>query len=314
MTGEILMNRRDAIATGAAALSLSAVSSEAADGKTPWIDAHSHIWSPDTKKFPLQPGLTKDDLKPPSFTDEELMAVARPVGVGRVVLIQHSIFHGFDNKTLIDAWQRHPDRFRVVAMVDDRKPKPGERMKKLLKSGVTGFRITPFIRKDQQSDAWLDNPGMHEMWKTAASTRQAMCCLINPEHLPQVAKMCRAHPETHVVIDHFSRIGEDGQIREKDVTALAGLARFKKMNVKVSAFYALGKKQPPYDDLVPMIRRLYDSYGPKRLMWASDSPYQINEKNSYADSIALIRDRIDFLSRSDRQDLLQGTAKRVYFW
>ena len=62
-----------------------------------WIDAHSHIWSPDTERYPLEPGLTSEDLAPPSFTDDELMALAEPEGVTRVVLIQHNRYHGFNN-------------------------------------------------------------------------------------------------------------------------------------------------------------------------------------------------------------------------
>ena len=84
--------------------------------------------------------------------------------------------------------------------------------------------------------------------------------------------------------------------------------------MKVSAYYALGKKQPPYLDLVPMIRRLLDAYGPERLMWASDSPYQLVGEHTYAASIALIRDRADFLSATDREWLLRKTAEKVYFF
>ena len=36
-----------------------------------------------------------------------------------------------------------------------------------------------------------------------------------------------------------------------------------RQSVKVSAYYALGKKAAPYLDLLPMIRRLLDSYGPE---------------------------------------------------
>ncbi|MFM8223665.1 MAG: hypothetical protein ACKOJF_32595, partial [Planctomycetaceae bacterium] len=53
--------------------------------KHPYIDAHSHVWSPDTDKWPLEKGQTKADLKPASFTPAELLAQAHPVGVGRVV-------------------------------------------------------------------------------------------------------------------------------------------------------------------------------------------------------------------------------------
>ena len=48
-------------------------------------------------------------------------------------------------------------------------------------------------------------------------------------------------------------------------------------------------------------------------MWASDSPYQLGPPNTYADSLALIRERVDFLSESDREWLLRKTAEKVYF-
>ncbi len=96
--------------------------------------------------------------------------------------------------------------------------------------------------------------------------------------------------------------------------ALCHLARHKHAHVKVSAFYALGQKKPPYDDLVPMIRRLFDAFGPKRLMWASDSPYQLQGANTYRASIGLVRDRLDFLSKADREWLLAKTAEAVFFY
>jgi len=63
-----------------------------------------------------------------------------------------------------------------------------------------------------------------------------------------------------------------------------------------------------------MIRRLLDTYGSQRLMWASDLPYQIRAGHRYADSIGLVRDRLDFLSADDRQWLLRKTAEQVYFF
>ena len=202
------------------------------------------------------------------------MKLARPEGVGRVVLIQHSVYHLWDNSYLLDAVKRHPKAFRVQGMVDDHKTEPGAAMKRLLPLGVTGFRITPFVRTKAEQPKWLDTTGMSEMWKTGAETRQAMCLLINPADLPATDAMCEKHPDTPVVIDHFARIGADGEIRDADVKALCQLARHKHTFVKMSAFYALGKKKPPHDELVPMIRRLLEAFGPKRLMWASDSPYQ----------------------------------------
>jgi L-fuconolactonase len=275
-----------------------------------WIDAHSHIWTPDVERYPLKPPLEASDLAPPSFTADELLQVAEAAGVSRVVLIQHHIYHGYDNSYLIDETQRRPDRFRVVGMVDDLEPDADRKMRELLPRRVTGFRITPWIHGD---DRWLQTPGMEGMWKTAAETRQAICCLIDAKNLADVGRMCARFPETPVVIDHFARIGVDGNIRKLDVDQLCDLAQYPEIRVKVSAFYALGNKQPPHDELIPMIRRLLDSYGPSRLMWASDAPYQLGEPNSYRASLELITERMDSLSDQDRHWLLQGTAEATYF-
>ena len=310
------IDRREVLAAGAALLTSSLAfgqdeSAEDSSGsRAGWIDAHAHIWSRETSRVPLRQGVTVDQLNPPSFTDDELMAVVGPSGVDRVVLIQHYPYHGWDNSYLIDAWQRHPQRFRIVGMIDHQLPDPGRRMRELLRRGVTGFRIGPGSGRSE----WLASDGMHAMWKTAAETRQPMCCLINPNDLPAVADMCGRYPDTPVVFDHFARIGATGRIEEADLARLCEMKRYREVYVKISAFYALGDKRPPHDELIPMIRRLFEAFGSERLMWASDLPYQLRDDNSYESSIGLIRDRIDFFTPDDRRRLLRDTAKAVFFF
>ncbi len=274
------------------------------------IDAHSHIWTRDIAAYPLAKGKTLDDLDPPSFTTQELLDTVQPLGVKRIVLIQHRPFHGIDNSYMTDTIAQHPGVFSGVGCIDASAAHPEREMDRLRKLGVHGFRIRP---GEGGADRWADSKGMCTMWRHAGETGLAICPLVNPEFLPEVDAMCGQYPETTVVVDHFGRVGVDGTIRDSDVANLARLARHKNAHIKVSAFYALGKKQPPHTELVPMIRRLYDAFGPERLMWASDSPYQLVGGNTYADSLALIRDRIDFLTPSDKQWLLRKTAARVYF-
>jgi predicted TIM-barrel fold metal-dependent hydrolase len=151
------------------------------------------------------------------------------------------------------------------------------------------------------------------MWTAAAEENVAMCPLIDVDELPAVDRMCEKFPDTPVVIDHFARIGGDGQFRDADIKLLCSLARHKRVYVKVSAFYYLGAKKPPYTDVLPMIRRLLDCFGPHRLMWATDSPFQVMPPHSYKASLELIRDRLDFASASDRQWILEGTAAKLFF-
>jgi len=309
-----MINRRTLLQSAsavAAAIALPRLAPAADQAKinAMFIDAHSHVWSPDVEKWPLAKGQTKADLKPPSFTPEELFKLAEPVGVGRVVLIQHSVYHLFDNRYLIGCAKQMPGRFAIVGMVDDTIPHPDTSMKDLLPHGVRGLRITPRIRGEK----WLDGPGMAALWKAGAETGQAMCCLIDVADLANVAAMCEKFPQTPVVIDHFARIGVDGTIRDADVAKLCDLARQKRVHVKLSAYYALGKKQPPHDELLPMIRRVLDAYGPERCMWASDAPYQVEAPNTYQASIELIRERLSGISAGDREWLLKKTAEKVFF-
>jgi len=64
---------------------------------------------------------------------------------------------------------------------------------------------------------------------------------------------------------------------------------------------------------VPVATELIAAYGPERLMWGSDCPYQLASPHTYRASIALVRDRLDGVSEEDREWLLRKTAERVFF-
>ena len=102
------------------------------------------------------------------------------------------------------------------------------------------------------------------MFAAGAKNNQAISCLINTDALPDLDRMCKKYAETPVIIDHLCRIGADGTIRDKDVDALCAMAKHPRVMVKVGAFYALGKKQPPYTDLAPLIEKVVKAFGAKR--------------------------------------------------
>jgi predicted TIM-barrel fold metal-dependent hydrolase len=175
---------------------------------------------------------------------------------------------------------------------------------------VRGFRL---YTSREKAEAWQASAGIQQMWQTGAEAGLAMCLLADPDALPAIATMCEAFPKTPVVIDHFARIGMRAGIDPEQLERLLSLARFPTVHVKVSAYYALGRKLPPYDDLEPMIRQLRNAYGAERLMWASDGPFQLADGQGYEPSLALIRDRCRFLTQADRDAILHGTAGRLFY-
>jgi predicted TIM-barrel fold metal-dependent hydrolase len=270
------------------------------------IDAHVHVWTDDRKRYPRAAG--EKDYSPARFTPEDLFQHSKPAGVSKVVLIQMS-FYRYDNSYMLDAMRAHPGVFSGVGIVDSSAAHPEKAMVDLAAQGVRGFRIVP----GSDPRTWLDTPGMHAMWEMGAKKQLAMCALVGPDALPSIDRMCTKHPDTPVVIDHLARIGVDGQIRDGDVRLLCGLASHKNLRVKASAFYALGRKQAPYRDLAPFIYRVFENYGPRRIMWASDCPFQVEDGHQYAPSINLIREGLPFLSSEDREWLLGRTAASVFF-
>lgn len=274
-----------------------------------FIDAHVHVWTPDTVRYPLAAGFEKKSMQPESFTPEQLLEQCQPHGVSRVVLIQMS-FYRFDNSYMLDAIARFPGVFSGVAIVDETQANLRETVKSLAAKGVRGFRL---YTDKAKAESWNSSTAMKNLWSIATDEGLAMCLLADPDALPAVNQMCKLYPHTKVVIDHFARIGMDGTIRQSDLDNLCRLAEFKNTYVKTSAFYALGKKQSPYTDLGEMVRKLRDTFGAERLMWATDCPFQVQAGHNYADSIALIRDRLDFLSTADEASILRATAEKMFF-
>jgi len=164
-----------------------------------YIDCHVHVWTDDLAAYPLAPGFTREQMAPPTYPAESILGAARPCGVDRVVLVQMS-YYGTDNSYMLDTMRRFPGVFGGIAVIDAEAADVEAEMDRLNALGVRGFRMQP---KEQAAGDWLSTSGFRRMFAHAAQTRQAMCCLINPDGLPALDAMCAAYPETPVVVDHL---------------------------------------------------------------------------------------------------------------
>ena len=277
----------------------------------PYIDAHSHIWTPDVAHYPLAAGFKVADMQPASFTAEELLATCRPAGVGRVNLIQMS-YYEFDNRYMLDMIKLYPDRFVGTAIVDPlaqpRSLDAGARRR-----GVHAFRIQPRYGK-QPPAHWLEPAGYAAMFAAAAETGQALSCLIDPDGFPEIDRMCSpiSRNHRHHRPSRTHRCGPGRNYPDADVKALCNWQGTPKFMSRSALFYALGKKKPPYHRPGSPDPRVVKAFGARRCMWESDCPFQV-VKDRYIDSLALIRDHLDFLTKDDRDWLLFRTAEETLF-
>ena len=288
-----------------------------------FIDAHAHVWTNDVAHYPLGPGWRGEDMTPRRFAPDDFLKHMRANGVNRANLVQVSYYYprdlvtsklgeNFDNRYMLDMMDLHKDVFVGTAVIDPLQKEPEREMATLAKRRVRAFRIHPRLSK-QPAKCWLEPAGYARMFAAAAKHNLAMSCLIDPDGLPELDRMCRKYPGAPVIIDHLCRIGASGTVADNDVKALCAMANHKRVMVKVGAFYALGKKAPPYTDLAPLIERVVKAFGVRRCMWESDSPFQVQDKHTYQSSIDLVRTRLKFLSAEDKDWLLRRTAEEFFF-
>ena len=269
------------------------------------IDVHVHLWTDDFAKYPLAAEFKPADMLRPRYIAEDLLPEARRNGVNRIVLVQMS-YYGFDNSYMLDVIRAEPRTFRGIAVINPAATDSEGTISRLAASGVRGFRINTIERNPWAEDAVV------KLFQQAGKHNMAICPLLNPQSLPELDRLCGRFPDTPVIIDHIARIGMAGKPLDSDINALCAIARHPKTRVKLSAFYALGEKRPPHDDLAPLIRRVYEAFGAKRLLWGSDCPFQ-TETETYTNSVSLIRDRLSYLSAQDKEWIMRRSAEEFFF-
>jgi len=97
-------------------------------------DTHAHIFGP-ADQFPYAPGR---GYTPPDAPAERFIALLDHLGFARGLVVQGNA-HGYDNRVLLDALTRHPQRLRGIA-ITDRRIKP-ETLRDWHQLGMRGLRF-----------------------------------------------------------------------------------------------------------------------------------------------------------------------------
>ena len=81
--------------------------------------------------------------------------------------------------------------------------------------------------------------------------------------------------------------------------------------IKVSSAPNYSDDPYPYADIHPQLKRIYEAWGPRRMMWGSDITRQ---RGSYRDSVRLFSEALNFLEPADREWILGRTLAEVLRW
>lgn len=270
-------------------------------GATPLIDSHVHVWKHDAA-YPFAEG-----ARPPAedASVEMLLELMKANGVARTVIIQVSHYR-WDNRYLADVLRRYPTIFKGVCRVNPEDAAAPDELARLTeKEGFHGVRLSPAVGPEGD---WIRGPLMAALWERCAELKVPMTLLIPPSRLADVEVLIRAHTKLQVVIDHMADVGP-GQAEE--LSSLLGLAKYPKVFVKISHLWSLSKEAYPYADMRAQVKRLVAGFGAARLMWGTDWPISLKQV-SYGRAVELYRDHLDFLTGSEREQILCKTVQEVW--
>jgi predicted TIM-barrel fold metal-dependent hydrolase len=227
-------------------------------------------------------------------------------GVAKTVLVQ-LIHYRWDNSYVADVRGKRGDKFMAVGCVNPTDAHAADNLEYWTRErGLHGVRLSPANGPDGE---WINRRDlMDPIWERATKLKVPMCILCPIQRVPDVARVIERFPALDVCIDHMADcpIGDT-----ENLTKLLALRKLPKVYVKISHLWSISREAYPYRDTHEHVRKIYDTFGPERLMWGTDWPL-VERYCGYAKAIRLYREEIKFLSNSDRAWILNKTIRKIW--
>ena len=221
-------------------------------------DCHFHIFGP-YDRFPLDAGRHYD---PAAALIPAYLRVAEALGIGRMVIVQPSVY-GTDNACSLDAAARFGlDRARVVAVVDDSFDDAA--LQDLHGRGTRGVRFNAVSGNGTPLDQ------LEALARRIAPLGWHLQVYATGEALAALAPKLAALP-VEVVVDHMGGVRTADGINGSGFQALLRLMDSGRAWVKLCG-YRISSSGPPFHDVAPFARALLDA-APDRCLWGTDWPH-----------------------------------------
>jgi predicted TIM-barrel fold metal-dependent hydrolase len=267
-------------------------------------DCHCHVFGP-AARFPY--------AEPRSYTPEDApleayLALLDRLGFARGVLVQPSAY-GRDNRALLDALAREPDRLRGVAVGG------GELKRATLKQwhalGVRGLRVNEFRRDGMpyyQNGVRLAD--VEHLLPAMADLGWHLQLWIDARDLPALLPALACVP-VPVVVDHMGRMDHRHGTAHPGFQALLRGVDEGRLWAKLSGTYRMGATAPDYSEAKPFHDALLAA-NPDNLVWGTDWPHPRPEGPT-PDAARLLQVFLDWTpGKENRRAVLAYNPARLY--
>lgn len=285
-----------------------------AGGEPPGIigvtDAHLHLW--DLTRSPYTwlgsiPALHR------TITWADARAGHEDLGITRVILVQADDTRADTANLQAEAARIEADpgpvhEADVVAWLPLAEPEQVA----ILLADAAGMRRVVGVRHlvhDDPDPLFLERPRVAASLDLLAAARLPLDVPdAYPRHMEQVLRLARAHPELTIVLDHLGKppLGDTADMGEWE-QKLRDIAAQPRTVAKLSGLATSGK-----GEFAPAVQIALDAFGPERLMFGTDWPIAPRPMDHTCGAGALLAHLRRLLDASDQEQILSGTAERVY--
>jgi predicted TIM-barrel fold metal-dependent hydrolase len=271
-------------------------------------DAQVHLWEPDRPDRPWPKAIERHPHRVNGFSPEQMLTEMNAAGVDRAIIVPPT-WIGENNIMALEAAAKYPRRFAVVGRFDVRSPNAGKQLEGWLKQphmlGVRmSFHVKPFID-------WLDDASLDWFWASCEELGIPVMALV-PGMAHKILRIVERYRDLSILIPHMGcPLDSRGAAAFCELGGLLALARYPRVSVMVSSLPCFSNDTYPFRDLHFFIKRIYDAFGPRRMLWGADLS---RLTSSYTECLDLFRQGLDFLSTEDNEWILGKALAGVLNW
>lgn len=289
----------------------------------PRVDAHVHVFTRECAEFPR---VTSDWLPPEREEPvEKLLEQMDAHDIDQAVLVQIGGNEIEQHAYLLRCLKDYPDRFLGIGLIPPDCEKPEEHMDRLADgTGIIGFRLSTIGGpRDPFSDIEVTDFKTWPIWKHAAEKDYVIWLYCRARDAFQTPWILEELPQLRVAMNHLAVTPGKGKLRidekGRPQIDIAGytierhttwrFTPYENVTVLLSGQYAFSRQPFPYEDIAGWSGSLYNSFGPDRMMWATDFPWILDDPG-YGQLTSIIKKNLPDLSDKEHDAILGNTAGR----
>lgn len=267
------------------------------------IESHVHLFDP--VRVPYAPDAP---YKPAAYTLEDHLKLVEAAGLAHSVIVHPEPYQ--DDHRYLEycfAHEPRPGYFKGTCMFDPLREDTPQRMraladrwpKRMIALRIHEMSMTPEASGPIRNRDMKD-PRMKACWREVSQMQMAVQMHFIPGQVPGIHALASEFSETAVILDHMGRPGQGTDAEYQEVLKLAALPR---VILKYSGWdYYKG-------DMKQLTRRLFDAFGPERMVWGMLGTTQAD----YQKQAARFDELLAFASDGDRAKIRGGNAQRLFF-